>query len=110
MSHQVIEINEENFHQEVIENDSPVLLDIYAEWCNPCKQIQPAVEQLSEEYSGRVKVCKANIEKNSQLAKEYGISALPAFLSFKDGEMINKFIGKRSKDDLQTDIEELCNG
>ena len=99
-------ITDENFQQEVLSHDKPVLVDFWAEWCSPCKALSPVMTELSDEYQGRVKVCKVNTEDNHNLVSKYKISSLPTSIMFKNGEIVNKTIGMNSKKKFQSDIEE----
>ena len=102
------ELTDDNFQQEIIEG--VVLVDFYAKWCTPCKILAKTVEELDNECNGLVKICKADIEANSVAVKDLKINSVPLIAVFKDGEIFNKHVGLRSKQDLQKDIEEACNG
>ena len=88
---------EENFQQEVIESDIPVLVDFWAVWCGPCKMLTPTIEQLSEEFSGKVKIGKVNVDENQSLAAQFGIMSIPTIIIFKDGKVVEQFIGVQPK-------------
>ncbi len=109
MSEQLKEITDESFQDEVMDDSGVVVVDYYAEWCGPCKMIGVAMEELSEEYSDRLKIVKGDIEKNSTSCSKFGIQGVPAILIFKGGELINQHVGLRSKKDLKKDIEEVRN-
>ena len=89
-----------NFEEEVLNSKLPVLVDFYADWCNPCKMMAPVVERIAEEYEGRLKVGKCDVSANMPLAQKYRVSNIPAFMIFKDGEPIDSFVGAMSADDL----------
>ncbi len=89
-----------NFDEEVLNSKLPVLVDFYADWCNPCKMMAPVVERIAEEYEGRLKVGKCDVSANMPLAQKYRVSNIPAFMIFKDGEPIDSFVGAMSADDL----------
>jgi len=103
----LIELNDDNFDVEVINSDIPVFIDFWAEWCNPCKMIAPMIKELAEQYDGKVKVCKANLDDCPQSFKKFKLLNLPTFLLFKDGEVVKKEVGVKQKKDLQKMIEEV---
>ena len=90
----------ENFEEEVLKSDVPVLVDMFATWCGPCKMMAPAVAQLAEEYEGTVKVGKLDIDQNVDIVAQYKIMSVPTFLVIKDGEVVKKLIGAVSKEEL----------
>ncbi len=100
-----IVLTNENFDQEVISSDIPVLVDFWASWCGPCKMIAPAVAQIAEEYAGKVKVGKVNVDEQERLAIRFGISSIPTLLVFRNGEIVNKSIGVRPKADLEAMLQ-----
>ena len=95
------DINKENFSSEVLENDKLVLVDFWAEWCGPCKQISPRLEELANKYSENLTVCKVNVDENRELAIEYNIRSIPALIIFKGGEMVDSLIGAVSLEELE---------
>ena len=90
----------ENFEEEVLKSDVPVLVDMFATWCGPCKMMAPIVAQLAEEYKGSVKVGKLDIDQNVDIVAQYKIMSVPTFLVIKDGEVVKKLIGVVSKEEL----------
>ena len=88
-----VEITDDNFETEVIKSDKPVLIDFWAVWCGPCKLIAPIVEELSVEYSGRVKVGKLDVDSNQQTSIKFGVRSIPTLLLFKDGKLKDTIIG-----------------
>ena len=90
----------ENFEEEVLKSDVPVLVDMFATWCGPCKMMAPVVAQLAEEYKGTVKVGKLDIDQNVDIVAQYKIMSVPTFLVIKDGEVVKKLIGAVSKEEL----------
>ncbi len=102
----VLEVNDDNFEQEVVNADQPVLVDFWAEWCMPCKMLAPTVEELAGEYEGRMKVAKMDTDESRETAMKFGISAIPTLILFKGGEVAKKFVGVQSKQDLKAAIDE----
>ncbi|MBQ3009375.1 MAG: thioredoxin [Oscillospiraceae bacterium] len=95
-----IEITKENFEEVVLKNELPVLVDFWATWCGPCKMIGPLVEQISEEYEGKVVVGKINVDKQPELAMKYQVMSIPTLIVFKNGEIANKKIGFMPKEKI----------
>lgn len=91
------EIYDDNFNQEVLENDLPVLVDFWAPWCGPCKAVGPVLEELSTKYSDKIKFVKLNVDENPEIAGEYRIMSIPTIKIFKKGKVVEDLIGFRSK-------------
>ncbi len=89
-----------NFEEEVIKSDIPVLVDFWATWCGPCRMIAPEVEAIAEEYDGKIKVGKVNVDEEEELAIKYGVSSIPTLIFFKNGVPAAKSIGYKTKDAL----------
>ena len=96
-----IKLTNANFEEEVLKSEIPVLVDFYATWCGPCKMIAPLVEEISEEYAGKVKVCKVDVDDAAELAIAFGVSSIPTLIVFKNGEIHKKAVGYRSKKELE---------
>lgn len=88
-----INLTNENFTAEVLEADKPVLVDFWAPWCGPCRMLGPVISEIAEQYSGKVKVCKVNVDEQNELAVKYGISSIPTIKLFKNGEVTDTSIG-----------------
>lgn len=90
-------LTSENFEEEVIKSDKPVLVDFWATWCGPCRMIAPIVEQIAEENED-IKVCKVDVDDQPELTSSFGIQSIPTLIVFKNGEIVNKAVGARSKE------------
>lgn len=97
-----IQLNEQNFEQEVLRADLPVLVDFWASWCGPCQMLSPVIAEIAEEYAGKVKVGKLNVDEQPILANRYGITSIPTVMLFKNGEVVSTSLGYRPKDELET--------
>ncbi len=96
----VMEFTDQSFEQEVLKADQPVLVDFWAAWCGPCRMIAPAVEALADEYAGKAKVGKVNVDENSATPGRYNIRSIPTLLLFKGGEVQEQVVGVKSRDEL----------
>nr|4ULX_A Chain A, LPBCA-L89K THIOREDOXIN [synthetic construct] len=101
----VIEVTDENFEQEVLKSDKPVLVDFWAPWCGPCRMIAPIIEELAKEYEGKVKVVKVNVDENPNTAAQYGIRSIPTLLLFKNGQVVDRKVGAQPKEALKERID-----
>ncbi len=93
-----VEITDENFATEVEKSDIPVMIDFWAVWCGPCKMIAPVVEELANEYQGKLKVGKLDVDTNDQTAMKFGVRSIPTLLFFKNGQVVDKIIGNVKKE------------
>ncbi len=101
-----VNVNDDNFEAEVLKANVPVVVDFWAEWCGPCKQIGPSLEELSEEYAGKVKIAKVNVDENPVSPGNLGVRGIPALFIFKDGEMVSNKMGVLPKNELDNWISE----
>ena len=98
---------DENFDQEVLQAETPVLVDFWAEWCAPCRVLGPTIDELAEEYAGKIKVGKLDADANKEVSAEYDISSIPAVVLFVNGEIHEKFVGLRVKRDYQSVLDKF---
>ena len=98
-------VKDENFKQEVLESDVPVLVDFWAEWCMPCQMVAPVVEEIAKEYQGKLKVCKLNVDEARNTASDYGIMSIPTMAIFKNGKVIDKVVGALPKAELEKAVK-----
>jgi thioredoxin 1 len=101
----VIEGTDFNFDQEVLKSDTPVLVDFWAPWCGPCRTVAPVVEQIANEYQGKLKVVKLNTDDNQNIAIQYGIRSIPTLGIFKDGQVVDAVIGAVPKQHLEDKLK-----
>jgi thioredoxin 1 len=105
-SENTLELTDSNFEAEVIQSDTPTLVDFWAEWCMPCKMLAPAIDEIASDYLGKVKVGKVDTDNNRDISMKYGISAIPTLILFKGGEPVKKFVGLQQKAELTAAIDE----
>lgn len=99
------EVTDQTFDRDVLQSSEPVLVDFWAPWCGPCRMVAPIVEELAEEYAGRVKFVKLNTDENPTTAARYGIRSIPTLLVFKNGQPVGQIIGFRPKSDLKKRLD-----
>ncbi|HOV27930.1 MAG TPA: thioredoxin [Pseudobacteroides sp.] len=104
-SEKVLVITKDNFENEVMKSDKPVLVDFWASWCGPCMAIAPIIDTLADEYDGKMKVCKVNVDNEGELTKKYRVMSIPTILIFKNGEVVDKIVGSRSKSEFEDVIQ-----
>jgi len=100
-------ITDAEFEAEVLNSETPVLVDFWASWCGPCKSMLPIVEELATEYEGKVKVVKLNIDESTETAGKYNVMSIPTFMIFKGGEPVTTLVGVKSKEDMKKEMDEV---
>ena len=106
VSEKIVHVSDDSFEQEVLKSDKPVLVDFWAEWCGPCKMIAPILDEIAEEYDGRLKVAKLDIDDNPQTPPKYGIRGIPTLMLFKNGEVEATKVGALSKSQLTAFLDQ----
>lgn len=107
MSDKTIELTTENFSDEVLQSELPVLVDFWAVWCAPCRMIAPVVEELAEAYDGKVKVAKLNVDDHADVATRYNVRGIPTLLLFHQGQVVDQMVGAGARDSLVKMIEKV---
>ncbi len=107
MTATVTQIDQQDFKSEVLDASTPVLVDFWADWCQPCHMLAPTIESLAEEYGDRIKVAKVDTDANGDLSLEYGISSIPTVILFKDGEAVTRFVGVRPRQEYAAELDEV---
>lgn len=105
--HAIIEVNDSTFEQEVLRSEQPVLVDFWAAWCGPCKALAPIVDEVASEYSGKLKVAKLDVDRNSATPMRYGIRGIPALLIFKGGKVADQIVGYVQKETIERSISRV---
>ena len=104
----IVTLTEQNFAQEVLNATVPILVDFWAAWCGPCKMIGPVLDELADEYAGRVRIGKLNIDEHQSLAAQYGVRAIPTLLIFKQGQVAEQLVGAKGKRELKASLDRVA--
>ncbi len=104
----IVTLTQENFAKEVLQSSQPILVDFWAEWCNPCKGLGPILDELAHEYDGRVRIGKVNVDDHQDLAAQYGVRSIPTLLLFKQGQVADQIVGLRGKRDLKVSLDRVA--
>ena len=107
MSESLHEFTDQNFENDVEQSENPVLIDFWAVWCGPCKAIAPVIEEIADEYQGKVKVGKVDVDQNQNTAMKYGIRSIPTILIMNKGEVVNQIVGAGPKNNITDMLDEL---
>ena len=105
-----IELTQDNFKREVLDGGKPVVVDFWAPWCGPCRMLSPVIDELADEYDGRVMVAKLNTDENPGVAAALGISGIPTVMFFKDGRLVDRSVGAVPKSELRMRVERMLRG
>ena len=101
----ILEVTDQNFDQDVLKSDTPVLVDFWAAWCGPCRAIAPIVEELAGEYAGKVKIGKMDVDRNNATPGRYRVTGIPTLLVFKNGEVVEQLAGYKGKEEIQKALD-----
>jgi len=104
-SDKIINLTKDNFDDVVLKSDKPVVVDFWAQWCGPCRAVGPIMDELASEYEGKVKIAKLNVDEEGELAEKFRIMSIPTIMVYKNGEMVEKVIGAKSKSDFSAMID-----
>jgi thioredoxin 1 len=103
-SEKVVTLSEDNWEQEVLKSDTPVLVDFWAQWCGPCRMVAPVLDQIANEMDGKVRVAKLDVDSNQKIAYQFQVSSIPTFILFKDGQMADRMMGAMPKSAFESFI------
>lgn len=103
----ILEVSDESFESEIINSDTPSMVDFWAEWCGPCKRVGPVVEELAGEYEGKIKIAKMDVDSNRQTPAKFGIRNIPTLILFKNGEVVNTIVGAQPKSSIEEELKKL---
>ncbi len=104
---EVTAVGSGNFENEVVQASEAVVVDFWAEWCQPCKMLTPVLDKIAQSYTGRLKVVKCNVDENQDIAMKYGVMSIPNLIFFKDGQVVNQAVGYMNESQLSTKVDEV---
>ena len=104
----VFEANDTTFDNDVLKHDGPVIVDFWAEWCGPCKALAPVLDELAQEYDGRVKVVKVNVDESPGTPQQYNVRGIPTLIAFKGGEVVNQLVGNQPRETIKGTFDAIC--
>ncbi len=103
----ILEVTDDSFDSEIIDSDMPAMVDFWAEWCGPCKMVGPVVEELANEYKGKIKIAKMDVDQNRDTPAKFGIRNIPTLILFKGGEVSKTIIGAQTKSSIEEELKKL---
>jgi len=103
----LLQVTDDNFDDEIMNSDIPAMVDFWAEWCGPCKMVGPVVEELAQEYEGKIKIAKMDVDQNRQTPVRFGIRNIPTLIMFKGGEVVQTIVGAQTKSHLDEELKKL---
>jgi len=103
----VVEVNDSDFEQQVLKSEQPVMIDFWAAWCGPCKAIAPLVDEIAVQYTGKLKVVKMDVDRNTATPQRYGVRGIPTLLLIKDGQVKKQIVGYKGKEELQKEVDAI---
>lgn len=103
----VINLTDTDFEEMVVQADQPVVVDFWADWCSPCRRMAPIIEEVAADFAGRVRVAKLNVDENGEVTGRYGVLSIPTLLFFKNGEVVERLIGVRPKEEVEEILQRI---
>lgn len=103
----LLHVSDANFEEEIVQSDTPAMVDFWAEWCGPCKMVGPSVEALAKEYAGKIKIAKMDVDQNRETPAKFGIRSIPTLILFKDGKVAQTIVGALPKGDIEEALKKL---